>query len=195
MKVTERDTSFFCFEFQFFPFNKRNFREMIKSILVINNQGKIRLSKFYVPLTEEQQQSVVREIFSVLNRRSERACNFVDMTGDVLALLGGDGSRIVYRHYATLYFAFVVDQSESELGTLDLIQVFVEALDRCFENVCELDLIFHLDKIHFVLDEIIHGGLVNEMQLDAIHASLVEQKKISDSAKEAKPTSLGKTRL
>ena len=25
-------------------------------------------------------------------------------------------------------------------------QVFVEAMDKCFENVCELDLIFHSDK-------------------------------------------------
>ena len=30
---------------------------------------------------------------------------------------------MIYRHYATLYFVFVVDQSESELGILDLIQV------------------------------------------------------------------------
>ena len=27
-------------------------------------------------------------------------------------------------------------------------QVFVETLDKCFENVCELDLIFHLDKVN-----------------------------------------------
>lgn len=40
-----------------------------------------------------------------------------------------------------------MDSSESELGILDLIQVFVETLDKCFENVCELDLIFHVDKV------------------------------------------------
>ena len=28
-----------------------------------------------------------------------------------------------------------------------LVQVFVETLDKCFENVCELDLIFHMDKV------------------------------------------------
>lgn len=28
-----------------------------------------------------------------------------------------------------------------------LPQVFVETLDKCFENVCELDLIFHMDKV------------------------------------------------
>lgn len=58
-----------------------------------------------------------------------------------------DDLRVIYRHYATLYFAFVIDQSESELGILDLIQVLVESLDRCFENVCELDLIFHFDQV------------------------------------------------
>jgi hypothetical protein len=26
-------------------------------------------------------------------------------------------------------------------------QVFVEALDRAFENVCELDLVFHFDEV------------------------------------------------
>ena len=30
---------------------------------------------------------------------------------------------------------------------LSLLQVFVETLDKCFENVCELDLIFHMDKV------------------------------------------------
>jgi AP-3 complex subunit sigma len=58
---------------------------------------------------------------------------------------------LIYRHYATLYFVFCVDSSESELGILDLIQVFVETLDRCFENVCELDLIFHVDKVHLFI--------------------------------------------
>ena len=40
-------------------------------------------------------------------------------------MLGGDDVRIIYRHYATLYFVFVVEESESELGILDLIQVLI----------------------------------------------------------------------
>lgn len=38
-------------------------------------------------------------------------------------MLGGKDTRVIYRHYATLYFVFVVDECESELGILDLIQV------------------------------------------------------------------------
>ena len=34
----------------------------------------------------------------------------------------------------------------SSLNTF-FFQVFVETLDKTFENVCELDLIFHVDKV------------------------------------------------
>ncbi|OCF32447.1 AP-3 complex subunit sigma [Kwoniella heveanensis BCC8398] len=84
--------------------------------------------------------------------------------------LRNDDTRVIYRHYATLYFVFVVDGAESELGILDLIQVFVESLDRAFENVCELDLIFHYDEVHHVLSEIIQGGLVLETNINEISA-------------------------
>jgi AP-3 complex subunit sigma len=30
--------------------------------------------------------------------------------------------KLIYRHYATLYFVFAVDRQESDLGILDLIQ-------------------------------------------------------------------------
>ena len=59
-----------------------------------------------------------------------------------------------------LFFVFIVDACESELGILDLIQVFVEALDRSFQSICELDL-FSGGR---VLDEIISGGIAISTQ-------------------------------
>jgi AP-3 complex subunit sigma len=80
-------------------------------------------------------------------------------------------TKLIYRHFATLYFVVLCDRSESELGILDLIQgpsgagrmthcpeqalltppscgvVYVETLDRSFESVCELDLIFNSPKV------------------------------------------------
>ncbi|MBA0863918.1 hypothetical protein Goshw_027336 [Gossypium schwendimanii] len=147
---------------------------MIKAVMVMNTQGKSRLAKFY---------------------------EYLD-------------SRLVYKHFATLYFVFVFDSSENELAVLDLIQgvlesvitvvlppnlvkftsgffkvessiasvchafplktrqlditiiadfyfkywiilltldvlpsVFVETLDKCFQNVCELDIVFNYSKV------------------------------------------------
>ncbi|NXI56012.1 AP3S2 protein, partial [Chloroceryle aenea] len=111
------------------------------------------------------------------------------------SLFGGSDYKLIYRHYATLYFVFCVDSSESELGILDLIQVtsrggfcaelpvpcpqvFVETLDKCFENVCELDLIFHMDKVHHILQEVVIGGMVLETNMNEIVAQVEAQSKL-----------------
>lgn len=105
-------------------------------------------------------------------------------------LVGGSDYRLIYRHYATLYFIFCVDSSESELGILDLIQVLVETLDRCFENVCELDLIFHLDKVHYILNEMVMGGMVLETSLQEIVSRFHEQEKIVKAEASILPSML-----
>lgn len=94
----------------------------------------------------------------------------------------GSNIKLIYRHYATLYFVFAVDTQESDLGILDLIQVFVEALDRCFENVCELDLIFHSERVHYILDEIVMGGMVLETNISSILQAINDQKKLHDNS-------------
>ena len=116
--------------------------------------------------------------------------------------------KIIYRHYATLYFVIVVDSSESELAVLDLIHVFVESLDKAFEQVCELDvrrvcvclrpcacivvlaslridgcalfvqMIFNPDRTFFILDELIQGGMVLETRLEAILEAVADQNKV-----------------
>ena len=77
-------------------------------------------------------------------------------------------SIVTYRHYATLYFIIISTATESPLALIDLVQVYVEALDRLFENVCELDLIFNFETLHATLGEMIVGGIVIETNLDRI---------------------------
>lgn len=147
---------------------------MIKAFLIFNNHGKPRISKFYESFTEDMKTQVVRECFQLLSRRADDACSFLE-GGE---LLGGKDSKIIYRHYATLYFVVAVDSSESELGILDLIQVFVEALDKDFGNVCELDIVFHFDRIHHILDEMIMGGMVMETNMIEMLTHIEAQDKL-----------------
>uniref|UniRef100_A0A8D0J2V0 AP complex mu/sigma subunit domain-containing protein n=2 Tax=Sus scrofa TaxID=9823 RepID=A0A8D0J2V0_PIG len=90
-------------------------------------------------------------------------------------------NKLIYRHYATLYFIFCIDSSESELGILDLIQVFVETLDKCFENICELDLIFHVDNVHNILAEMTMQGVVLETNMNEIVTQIDAQSKLEKS--------------
>jgi len=147
---------------------------MIRAILVFNNHGKPRLTKFYEYYPEDIQQQIIRETFSLVSKRDDNVCNFLEGG----SLIGGSDYKLIYRHYATLYFVFCVDSSESELGILDLIQVFVETLDKCFENVCELDLIFHVDRVHFILNELVMGGMVLETNMSEIIARIEDQSKL-----------------
>ncbi|CCI43766.1 unnamed protein product [Albugo candida] len=150
---------------------------MIKGILIVNNHGKPRIVKFYEHVPDTEQQAVIRDIFTQVSKRPDSLCNFLEGT----VWYWGNGVKLIYRHYATLYFVFAVDQQESDLGILDLIQVFVETLDKCFENVCELDLIFHSDKVHYVLDEIVMGGMVLETNINEILTAVNEMNRL-DSA-------------
>jgi len=147
---------------------------MIHSVIIFNTSGVPRLTKFYTPL-HQSAQTIVSKIYSLISTRAPGSCNFLEAP-ELDELLGrqdvDEKLRVVYRSYATLHFVFVVDLSESELGMLDLIQVFVEALDRAFENVCELDLVFHFDEVHHILAEVIQGGVVLETNLEEIDSSI-----------------------
>ncbi|KAF8078295.1 clathrin adaptor complex small chain-domain-containing protein [Lyophyllum atratum] len=185
---------------------------MIHAVLIFNTSGVARLTKFYTPL-HQSSQTLVQKIFSLIHTRPASLCNFLDAP-ELEAFLGpksevGERCQVVYRNYATLYFVFVVDGAESELGILDLIQVFVECLDRAFENVCELDLVFHFDEVtlilnalrlqltathqvHHILAEIIQGGLVLETNVEEIDASVRQASRArKESYASANPLSLG----
>ena len=75
--------------------------------------------------------------------------------------------------------SWISTSTESPLALLDLIQVFVEALDRLFENVCELDLIFNFETLHATLGEMIVGGVVVETGLEKVVKGVKEQGRVA----------------
>ena len=45
---------------------------------------------------------------------------------------------------------------------MEFIHNLVETLDKYFENVCELDIMFYIEKAHLIIDEMIMGGFITE---------------------------------
>ncbi len=84
--------------------------------------------------------------------RNNKQCAFLDFRN----------YKIIYRRYASLYFILGLDLKDdcNELSLLELIHNIVETLDKYFENVCELDIMFNLEKTHFIVDEFISNGCI-----------------------------------
>ncbi|KAL2869857.1 60S ribosomal protein eL8 [Aspergillus lucknowensis] len=155
---------------------------MINAVLVFNNNGQPRLTRFYTQIDTQTKQILITQIYDLVSQRPPTACNFLPLPPLLArgASSNANGpsdapAQITYRTYATLSFIMISTSTESPLALIDLIQVFVEALDRIFENVCELDLIFGFETMHAVLSEMIVGGVVVETNIDKIVGGVQSQ--------------------
>jgi len=63
---------------------------------------------------------------------------------------------------------------------LEFIHAFVETLDKYFENVCELDIMFNLEKAHFILEEMVTNGAVVETNKSNILKPVLLVEKMAD---------------
>jgi len=97
--------------------------------------------------------------------------------------------KLVYRRYASLYFIVGIDSYENELSILEFIHMIVETYDNYFEGVCELDIMFNVEKAHMILDEVVSNGEIVETNRSRILAPV---RIIDKAAKEQTASSIAK---
>jgi AP-1 complex subunit sigma 1/2 len=146
---------------------------MIRFILLLSRQGKVRLSKWYTTVNQKERAKIIRELTPLVLSRPLKLCNFLDWKD----------TKVVYKRYASLYFVAGVEADDNELITLEVIHHFVEVLDRYFGNVCELDLIFNFHKAYFMLDEMLLAGELQEPSKKAVSRVIEVQDQLVESAK------------
>ena len=125
---------------------------MIRFMLLVSRQGKVRLQKFYDTYEKAVQTKMITEATQKVLKRRSKMCNFLEWKE----------GKLIYKRYASLCFIFYVDNDDNELMYLETIHHFVEVLDRYFGNVCELDIIFNFHRAYFILDELLLAGEVQE---------------------------------
>lgn len=141
---------------------------MLHAVLIFNEVGKPRMMRFYDGTPLRNQGEVLKGLHALVSERNVDDCCVIN------DYKNNPDLKVIYRHFATLYFVILIDTAESELAILDLIQVLVQVLDACFENVCELDLIYHFDRVQYILDELVIGGCVLESNVDSIMQAISE---------------------
>uniref|UniRef100_A0A8B9H9Y0 Adaptor related protein complex 1 subunit sigma 2 n=1 Tax=Astyanax mexicanus TaxID=7994 RepID=A0A8B9H9Y0_ASTMX len=130
----------------------RTYQDNMQFMLLFSRQGKLRLQKWYVALSDTQKKKISREVIQMVLARKPKMCSFLEWRD----------LKIVYKRYASLYFCCAVEDQENELITLEIIHRYVELLDKYFGSVCELDIIFNFEKAYYILDEFILGGEAQE---------------------------------
>lgn len=72
--------------------------------------------------------------------------------------------NVVYHRYAGMIIAFVVDKEENLLFISNVISRMMQALDILMSRVCELNLIYCLDKVYALVDGFVCNGKIMEME-------------------------------
>ncbi|XP_072546766.1 AP-1 complex subunit sigma-3a [Salminus brasiliensis] len=149
-------------------------------LLLFNRQGRLRLQKWFIPLSEHEKKKIISEMTLTVLARPLKACSFLQWRN----------LKIVYRRYASLFFCCGLEDQDNELLTLELLQRYVELLDQYFGNVCELDIIFNFEKAYFILDEFIIGGEVQETSKLCLARSMEEADAVQETVdkNENRPT-------
>ena len=130
-----------------------------------NKQGQTRLSSYYEWMDMQERVALESEIIRKCLSRSELQCSFLEYRG----------FKVIYRRYASLFFivgtkadfdvrvkgiSSDADNHENELGMLEFIHILVETMDRWAGSICELDIMYQLEQVHFLLDEMVMNGYV-----------------------------------
>mmetsp|Transcript_11217 Transcript_11217/g.14148 ORF Transcript_11217/g.14148 Transcript_11217/m.14148 type:complete len:203 (-) Transcript_11217:165-773(-) len=58
--------------------------------------------------------------------------------------------------------SLVAENKENELGLLEFIHNLVETMDKWAGSICELDIMYQLEEVHFILDEMVMNGYIVE---------------------------------
>lgn len=125
-----------------------------------NKQGQTRLSSYYEWISMAERVALESEIIRKCLSRSELQCSFLEYRG----------YKVIYRRYASLFFIVGTkpdlgsgeENQENELGMLEFIHALVETMDKWAGSICELDIMYQLEQVHFLLDEMVMNGYIVE---------------------------------
>ncbi|KAF6012046.1 hypothetical protein HII13_001849 [Brettanomyces bruxellensis] len=140
----------------------------IKYLLLLSRQGKVRLSKWYIAMSQQEKQRVTKELTAIVPLRKSKMCNVLEYKD----------SKLVYRRYASLFFIACIGNDDNELLALEVIQRYVEVMDKIYGNVCELDIIFNFQLAYQILDELVIDGVMQESSSSEIIRRIAYQEQM-----------------
>jgi len=119
-------------------------------------------------MSQQEKQRVTKELTAIVPLRKSKMCNVLEYKD----------SKLVYRRYASLFFIACIGNDDNELLALEVIQRYVEVMDKIYGNVCELDIIFNFQLAYQILDELVIDGVMQESSSSEIIRRIAYQEQM-----------------
>ncbi|KNB41365.1 hypothetical protein JH06_5304 [Blastocystis sp. subtype 4] len=138
---------------------------MIQFFLIFNKLGQTRFAQYYTFQHAKERATLEGEVTRMfMGRREDQVCNVFEHRN----------YKCVYKMVNNLVYMIATDlnSNENALSLLSFIDVFVETLELYFSKL----VMFNLEKVHYILDEMIMNGYVYETNKQTITRQLALMK-------------------
>lgn len=132
--------------------------------------GAVALLSGFINVPEKERNKLNYEVVQIaLNRNTSYANIFHHR-----------GVTYCYKRYASLFFLIGISEDENEMIALMFLHRIVEAMDKYFGNVCELDVIFNFERVHALVDELLMAGQIQETSLKEVNKAVCNADSIQE---------------
>ncbi|TWW72393.1 AP-4 complex subunit sigma-1 isoform X1 [Takifugu flavidus] len=175
---------------------------MIKFLLMVNRQGQTRLSRYYHPVELGRRAQLEADVVRCCLGRTKDQCSFVEYKDFKLVFRQYAALYIVVGITDSENELAVYELVHNFVEVLDKYFSRVSELDVSFHRSCDIgakppvcvcvcvfasltrhrhQIMFNLDRVHIILDEMIQNGQVVETNKSRILAPLTALDKMIDS--------------
>lgn len=139
---------------------------MISLFLIVNKLGQPRLRRSYTSIDFNEEREIILQCLYSHNNE----CTILEYKNDL----------IVFDQIENLHYIALITRDENELAMLELFNNFNAILKQYFkQDMKEIDILNNLDKVYFILDEMIcNGRIVNCTPRTVLYSMTFNEKKI-----------------
>ncbi|CAL4156361.1 unnamed protein product, partial [Meganyctiphanes norvegica] len=128
---------------------------MLHYLLIVSKEGHIHFSHYFTSVETNAQP--VREAGAIAKclAADRESCHFMEDRKNTL----------IFRWFGPCLFIAAADQEENELMVYEFLNLYVNSLHRYFGKFSERHVLYNIDRLHMVLEEMVVDGEIVESSI------------------------------
>ncbi|XP_069997756.1 AP-4 complex subunit sigma-1-like isoform X2 [Penaeus vannamei] len=128
---------------------------MMQFLLIASKDGNVQFSHYFTHSDQRGRIATEKRVVSKCLSAEKDSCHFVP-----------DGEfTLIFRWFGPCLFVVAADEAENELMVYEFLNLYVNALHRYFGKFSERHVLFNVDRLHMVLEEMVVDGELVESSI------------------------------